>query len=77
MEAKVKRMFRWLKRLLKWLLNWDCFEIPTMSKREVIKKLEENIAITGDPGLIELYENCLFYLKRIPILYYLKKKRRR
>ena len=64
-----------LKRAFKWLLNWDCFEIPTMSKARVIKKLEENMAMTENPELIELYENCLFYLKRIPALYYLKRRR--
>lgn len=68
-------MFRRLKRLLKWLLNWDCFGIPTMSKAGVIKKLEENMAATKEPELIELYENCLFYLKRIPALYHLKRRR--
>lgn len=68
-------MFGWLKRPLKWLLNWDCPYMPTMSKSEVVKKLKESMAITGNPELIELYENCLFYLKRIPVLYYLKRRR--
>ena len=68
-------MFRWPKRLLKWLLNWNCSDMPTMSKAEVIRKLKENIAIIEEPELIELYENCLFYLKRIPVLYYLKRRR--
>lgn len=68
-------MFRWLKRLLKWLLKWNCSDMPTMSKHEVIKKLEENIATIEESKLIELYENCLFYLKRIPALYYLKRRR--
>jgi len=69
-------MFSRLKRALKWLLNWDCFEIPTMSKGKVIRKLEENMAMTEDPGLIELYKNCLFYLRKIPILYRLKRRRK-
>ncbi|MBU0846767.1 hypothetical protein KKH23_06210 [Patescibacteria group bacterium] len=46
-----------------------------MSKAGVIKKLEENMAATKEPELIELYENCLFYLKRIPALYHLKRRR--
>lgn len=70
-------MFNRLKKALKWLLNWDCPYMPTMGKAEVIKKLEENITMTKDFGLIDLYRNCLFYMKRIPILYYLKRKRRR
>lgn len=68
-------MFRLLKGFFKWLLNWDCPYMPTMSKAEVIRKLKENITITEEPELIELYENCLFYLKRIPALYYLKRRR--
>jgi len=68
-------MFRWLKKLLKRMLNWNCSNMPTMSKSEVIKKLKENMAITEDSELIELYDNCLFYLKKIPTLYYLKRRR--
>lgn len=89
-------MLGWLKRCLKWLLNWNCSAMPIMSKLEVIEELEYDILIheywavrvieepkwaetMGDYKWhlrwMQVYQAAIYYLKKSPSRYYLKRGR--